>query len=34
MLAVIALVIFAPQFYKRWRKNDAMRDDDPTAATP
>ncbi len=32
MLAVIALVIFAPQFYKRWRKGDDMRDDDPAAA--
>jgi uncharacterized membrane protein YdjX (TVP38/TMEM64 family) len=32
MLAVIALLIFAPQFYKRWRKNDAMSDDAPPAA--
>ena len=32
MLSVIALLIFAPQFYKRWRKNDAMSDDAPPAA--
>ena len=32
MLAVIAILIFAPQFYKRWRKGDAMTDEEPPAA--
>ena len=34
MLAVIAILIFAPQFYKRWRKGDAMDDGEPPMATP
>jgi hypothetical protein len=33
MLAVIAILIFAPQFYKRWRKSDVMTDQEPPAAT-
>ena len=32
MLAVIAILIFAPQFYKRWRKADTMSDEEPPAA--
>lgn len=33
MLAVIAILIFAPQFYRRWRKSDVMTDQEPPAAT-